>query len=143
MIHMANKLKGQRSVEINDQRYTIHFDFNALAELEEESGMDTSEVMQSLAKMQEENRISIRFLRTLTWAGLIRHHNLSIKDVGELMSQAEITKLLPAVGEAFATSMMTEEEWEEAQKKIDGMKQQAVLSQKKKNGTGKKSYKTR
>jgi hypothetical protein len=140
MMIMANKIKGQRSFEVNGEKYTIHFDFNALAELEDATGMDTTEVMKELDRMRQEERISIRLLRTLTWSGLLRHHDLSIKEVGELMSEADLVQLSTAVGEAFATSLMTEEEWEKLQKKQkEAMKQQAIQSQKKKNGTGKKS----
>jgi hypothetical protein len=140
MMIMANKIKGQRSFEVNGEKYTNHFDFNALAELEDATGMDTTEVMKELDRMRQEERISIRLLRTLTWSGLLRHHDLSIKEVGELMSEADLVQLSTAVGEAFATSLMTEEEWEKLQKKQkEAMKQQAIQSQKKKNGTGKKS----
>ncbi|MFC7443403.1 hypothetical protein [Laceyella putida] len=127
---MANKIKGQRSIEINGERYTVHYDFNALAELEEATGKDTSDIMQELAKMQEEQRLSITFLRTLAWAGFLRHHGLTLNEVGELMSQSELPQLFSAVGEAFATSLMSEEDWESAQKKGTAQK---------KRGTGKKS----
>lgn len=137
---MANSLKGERSLTVGGKTYTIHFDFNALSELEDAMGMDTSEVMEELNKMKDEKRISIRFLRTLTWAGLLRHHNFSLQETGEWMSEAPLIEVLNAVGEAFTTSLMTEDEFRELEKKQKELtRAQVMKSQKKRTGTGKKS----
>lgn len=137
---MANHVKGERSLTVNDKTYTVHFDFNALSELEDAMGMDTSEVMEELNKMKDEKRISIRFLRTLTWAGLLRHHDFTLQETGEWMSEASLIDVLNAVGEAFTTSLMTEEEFKQLEKKQkEATRAQVVKAQKKKSGTGKKS----
>jgi hypothetical protein len=128
MITMANKIKGQRSFKVGDQTYTVHFDFNALAELEDATGMTVPQISE---QMQDSSCISIKFLRALTWAGLLKHHGLSLEEVGELMSQGDMNELFLSVGEAFATSMMSDEQYKEmeAQKK-SGQKKVALEAQK-------------
>jgi|UPI000420A393 hypothetical protein len=113
---MANKVKGQRSFVAGGQTYTVHFDFNALAELEEATGLTVPKISE---QMQDTSRISIKFMRALAWAGLLKHHGLSLTEAGEVMSQGDMNEIFMAVGEAFATSMMTEEQIREleAQKK--------------------------
>jgi tRNA A-37 threonylcarbamoyl transferase component Bud32 len=128
MIIMANKVKGQRTFQVGNDTYTVHFDFNALAELEDATGMTVPQISE---QMQDTSKISIKFIRSLMWAGLLKHHGLCLEEVGELISQGNMNDMFVAAGEAFATSMLTEEQIKEleAQQKA-GQKKVAIQAQK-------------
>lgn len=100
---MANPHRGTLEIEIGGKTRTLKFDLNALVEVEDRlklGGMN--EVIPLL------ERISIRAVRCLLWAGLVHEDpTLTEKDVGAWsINTAEVVTLLgQALGVAFAVSV--------------------------------------
>lgn len=103
--------KGEKKFQIGEKTYTLRFDMNAIAELEEASGMTMPQIA---ATLQDETKIGVRLIRAILWAGLQRYHKEEVKtleDAGELLSEADsIQELSQALGEAFAAAFQKEVE---------------------------------
>lgn len=110
---MKNSIKGIRTFTVNEQEYTLFFNMNTLVALEEETGMTVPQIAN---QMQEQEKISFKFLRSLLWAGLLKHHKVSVEEAGELLSEGELTEIIQQVGEAFSTSLMSREQLRQAEK---------------------------
>jgi hypothetical protein len=117
---VANKAKGERKLALGDKEYTLFFNMNALAELEDALGVTIPKIA---SQMQDQDNIGIKFIRTLFWAGLLKYHRNdvpTIEDAGEILSEAEdLAQVFQAVGEAFAAAFPQDEKTvKEAQKKM-------------------------
>jgi len=76
---MANAEKGDVTVTIDGQVYTLALTLNALCELEERFG----ETWQDVAKLAQQGRLVP--LRALLWASMRKHHpDLTIEQFGAI-----------------------------------------------------------
>lgn len=85
---MANREKGEASLQIGDETYTLCLDLNAMAIIEEYFSTPTKDVQfyEAFAKLEKGG---IRYTRAFIWAGLQKHHKgLSIEATGELIQRA-------------------------------------------------------
>jgi hypothetical protein len=82
-----------------DKERTLLFDLNAFACLEEEYG-SVDEALDALAKGK------IKALRAILWAGL-QHDDESLtpKDVGKLLTLADLQRVAAVVNEALAQAL--------------------------------------
>ncbi len=80
------KLKATKDITVSDKTYTMTFNMNTMAEIEE---------------MFDVNLMTISKFRGLLKA-LLYKHNLSLEDVGELMGDADFETLLKSVVELFS-----------------------------------------
>lgn len=93
---MANKIKGEVGLEHEGKRYTMALDFNALADFEEEAGVDNA-----ILAVQDPGRLGASKLRALFWAGLRqRHADMTLELAGQILS-ANLNKLGEAIATAF------------------------------------------
>lgn len=82
-----------------DKERTLKFDLNAFAALEEEHG-SVEAALDSLDKG------SVKALRAVLWAGLVHEdENLTAKDVGRLITLADLQRVTEAVNEAISRSL--------------------------------------
>ena len=78
---MANKYRGEVEFSANGSTYTFRLGTNELCRLEAELGADPFEKI-------AEGKASLGHLRTITLAGLGRHHpKLTADDVGDLIDE--------------------------------------------------------
>lgn len=82
-----------------DKERTLLFDLNALAYLEEEYG-DIDKAFDDITKGK------VKALRAVLWAGLVHEdESLSVKDVGKLLTLADLQRVAEAVNEALAQAL--------------------------------------
>lgn len=94
---MANRFKGETTVEVAGKVWRLVLDFNALCHFEGASGKNAMEVMQAF----EGGKHSSTDLRHLMCAMLARHHpEATVEDAGDLLSEG-----LDVVGQALAAAM--------------------------------------
>lgn len=102
---MANPHRGTVAIEVGGKDRTLKFDLNALAEVEDRLKLGgINDVIPLL------ERISIRAVRCLLWAGLAHEDpTLTEKDVGSWnIDVREVVPLLgQAIGIAFAVPVDT------------------------------------
>lgn len=79
---MANKTKGEVTLTDTDgTSYTMRLDFNALAEFEDETGLNAIEALQNAGGLK------VGQLRALIWCGLRQcHPDIDIKSAGRMSS---------------------------------------------------------
>lgn len=127
---MAEKPNGEYTIKIDDEKYTLFYDMNALAELEEVTGKGIGE-FQKMFQREEDIRISN--FRALFWAGLLHENeDLTIKEAGKILSKMarhDFSGAVEKIGLAFAAAFGTSEG--EAKKRIELEKKKRL------NGTGK------
>ena len=98
-------------ITIGDKIYHLRFTFNSLVCLEEELGIDISEIDKIFPTKDEDGKIvgsvKVKDVRTFFWAGLIHENkDLTPEEAGDLIEEAGgiggITKkLTEAFGDAF------------------------------------------
>lgn len=102
---MANPHRGTVAIEIGGKDRTLKFDLNALAEVEDKLKLGgINDVIPLL------ERVSIRTVRCLLWAGLIHEDpDLTEREVGSwTIDVREVVPLLAqGIGIAFAVSVDT------------------------------------
>jgi len=115
---MANQAKGERTLKIGEKTYTVFFDMNAIAELEDALGMTMPQIAEV---MQDPTRVGVKFIRAILWAGLRRHHSKEVQtleDAGDLMTKADsIADVSETIGEAFSAAFAKDAERAGRQKK--------------------------
>ena len=96
---MANRHKGEVSLELDGRIYILHAGINALADVEGVfSTVDTRVTFQEV--MQHAMNGSISHVRALLWAMLRRHHkDLSLNDVGDLIERVGLQTIDQKFGE--------------------------------------------
>lgn len=96
----ARKVK----IELQGKEYFLDFNLNAFAEIEEEYGT----IDELLAKLSEGRATT---LRAVLWAGLISNHpNLSIRDVGSMISFGDVAELSEKINIAIMGALPKFEE---------------------------------
>ncbi|GMA48664.1 hypothetical protein GCM10025857_39740 [Alicyclobacillus contaminans] len=82
-----------------EKERTLKYDLNAFAELEERFGT----VQQAFDELQKQK---LKAVRAIVWAGLIHEDpKLTERQVGSMLSFADLTGILPAVTEAITAAL--------------------------------------
>lgn len=96
---MANQHKGEISVELEGQNYTLALTLNAMVEVEALFSLSFDEVMTKAATG------SATHLRAIIWAMLRRHHSsITIDQAGELVTGSNLGRLTRMIGQAVKAS---------------------------------------
>lgn len=96
---MANKERGEVSVEIDGKAYKLVYSTNALCELEDVLNRNVNSIT---AEVQDQSKVRLKTLRAMFWAGLTEHHpEVDIKTAGDLMTVGGASAIMTKVGEAF------------------------------------------
>jgi hypothetical protein len=84
---MANKVFGEARLTVDERELTLRFDFNAMCEAEEASGIGTDAMMEAMSG----NRPKLKIARALLYGGLRYHHaEIALDEAGDLfMSDGE------------------------------------------------------
>lgn len=91
---MANKHRGYVEVELGGEVRRLKYDLNALAELEDALGYPVTQL--------RDDRIGVRELRALVWAGLLHEEpKLTLKAAGSMIELDRIEEITKAVTEAL------------------------------------------
>jgi len=102
---MANRVRGEVAFKLGGKEYTMVYNHGALVELEDKLDRGivaiTSE-MQRWAK--EPERVRLKWVGLLIWAGLLKHHNMTVEQAGELLdvASAEGVNLMEIIGDAMS-----------------------------------------
>ena len=81
---MGNRFKGEVSITIDGETWTLVCDFNAMAEFEGATGKDAMAAF----GQAEEGSVSIADLRHMVHAFLKAHHpGATLQDAGDIMSE--------------------------------------------------------
>jgi hypothetical protein len=95
---MANPLKGEVSIEVDGETYTLVYSLNTLCEIEDKLGGAVSDIASLGASGRRWNT-----LRTVFWAALQDYHpEITLQQAGRMVSAMGLTKADEAVGKAFA-----------------------------------------
>lgn len=100
------------TVELGGKERTLRFDFNALADIEAETGRPAMEFFNDLLVTEQEGRqVRITDLIVLLWAGL-RHEDetLTKREVGSWVDLRNFNDTFGVVAESFAAAMPQAEE---------------------------------
>ena len=102
---MANGFRGEQTVETEKGRLTLVFDANAFCEIEDvlstpERQVGMEEILGLIGK-----GMSMKAFRAILAGGLRKHHQMSLEEVGELISEVGFDTLGKAVGEALMKAM--------------------------------------
>lgn len=91
---MANKQKGLVEIELGGKTRTLNYDLNAIAELEDKTGVEVSDMA--------EMKMSIKNVRAMLWAGLIHEdEDLTEKEVGAMVNMHNMEYVQEKLAEAF------------------------------------------
>lgn len=94
---MANKQRGYVNIELDKPR-TLRYDLNALAELEDATGLDVGEI----EKLAQSGKLGMKFIRAFLWAGLIHEDaELTIKGVGGMVDLDNMQEISEVLAQAF------------------------------------------
>lgn len=89
-------MAGEIEFKAGDTVYSMAFDFNALCRIEDETGQDIQSFFTAFEKT-----VSMRSLRLLVWAGLAKHHSVSLDEAGDIITEAGgVEAVIPAIEKA-------------------------------------------
>lgn len=93
------RIKGEE-VELNGEKLTILFDFNAFAAMEEVTGKNVEDLL------EEFSAGSFRILRLFFWAGLLHERPaLTVLEAGKMIDLAKFQEIVIAVGKALQKAL--------------------------------------
>ncbi|MDW9877325.1 hypothetical protein GOC31_20850 [Sinorhizobium meliloti] len=96
---MANPNRGSVALQVGDRVYTLSYSINALCELEDLLEKPVAEIVKAIQTPAELRMSSVR---AIIWAGLQDHHEgLTVKEAGQIASEAGMQAALAKAGEAF------------------------------------------
>lgn len=96
---MANKERGQVSIDIDGKAYKLVYSTNALCELEDALNRNVNSIT---TEVQDPSKVRLKTLRAMFWAGLTEHHpDIDLKAAGNLMTIGGASAVMTKVGEAF------------------------------------------
>jgi len=101
---VSHAVKADVTVELNDRVFTLHFDFNALSDLEESLGKPLPVILGSDLM----SNLGVSMMRRLMYFGLRANHGQELTDqdaVGRIMNPARIGDYGNALGRALSLSM--------------------------------------
>lgn len=97
---MANPNRGEVALKVGDLEYKLSFSINAICELEDALDMPVAKVAEAL---NDSANIRMSMIRTVVWAALRdRHEAVTIKEAGQIATDAGIPFVMEAIGKAFA-----------------------------------------
>lgn len=96
---MSNPHRGEVSFDADGTSYTLHFSTNALCELEAELDLG---LMQIAALLGKPDKLTMRHVRLLFWAGLRdRHEGVTLTDAGRIMDAIGPLEAIGIAARAF------------------------------------------
>lgn len=113
---MANPLRGEASFKAGAATFTLVFDVNAFCELEDETGLGVTELIERI-----QDKPSFKLLRSIFCAGLQTHHpQTSTAEAGEIMSDAGMDGVKDALSRALQAAMPNKSDTDDADKSAGG-----------------------
>lgn len=101
---MANKIKGEVELVHNGKIYIMALDFNALADFEEEAGVESA-----LETLKNPAAMNARTTRILFWCGLRqRHPEVTKLEAGQILS-SNMSAMGDALKSAFPDAIPEED----------------------------------
>ena len=101
---MANRVKGEVAFKLGGKEYTMVFNHGALVELEDKLDMGIVAITTEMQRWSKEpQRVRLKWVGLLMWAGLLKHHNMTVEQVGELLdvASAEGVNLMEIIGDSM------------------------------------------
>lgn len=92
---MANPMKGEAIARVDAGEFTLSFTFATAAAIEEDFGKSIPEIFQDMEKRQ-----SPTDMMRLIYHGLRKHHDLTLEQVADVMTLAEVQIWGEALGKA-------------------------------------------
>lgn len=126
---MANPIVGDVTLSAGDQDFVLRFGANAMAALEDKLDMSLGQI----AKLFKAD-IRIGTLRTMLWASLLEHHDITEMDAGRIMDQVGMEVVGEKIGQAFTLAIPDRSKGKGAAKGEAGPRKAAKAA-----GTGKPS----
>lgn len=103
---MGNALKGEVTIDLGDENYTLVYSVNAIIALEEKTGLPITRIGDFLGG----EAFSFANARTFFWAGLIEHQpDLSERDAGDIMSELGVEQALTLATDSLKASLPSED----------------------------------
>lgn len=90
--------RGEAIVRVASGEYTLAFTLGACRAIEQETDKPIGEVLGAIVG----NTTDLYLLQVLIWAGLRKHHNLTLDEVGDLVNMFEAKVWGTAITNAFA-----------------------------------------
>lgn len=81
---MANPHRGEVELKAGDKTYTLVYTINSLCELEKTTEKSVDEVLSEI----NSGNPRLLAIRDLFWAGLLKHHKMTVNEAGEVMDEA-------------------------------------------------------
>ena len=78
---MANPARGEARIRVGDRDFTLAYDLNSLCEVELLLNRSLQSILERLAQPR------LRDMRALLWAGLRRHHPMTVTEAGDLLGE--------------------------------------------------------
>lgn len=96
---MSNPHRGEVALPVGDREYKLSFSINAICELEDALNMPVAKIADGL---NDAGNVRMSMVRTVVWAALRDHHDdVTIKDAGQIATDAGIPAVMEAIGQAF------------------------------------------
>lgn len=95
---MAIPMKAEHVVRVEAGEFTLAYNLRACAMIE---GQFPGRGLQSILNDLSDDDPKMGTLEVLIWAGLKKHHGLSIEDAGELVEIGDVAKWVQAIGAAM------------------------------------------
>ncbi len=95
---MANPQKGEVIVNVDGGEYVLVYTLGALSAIEGQ--FDGKSFQTVLGELDGEN-VSAHAVIVVVWAGLKKHHGLTLEEVGDLVTLVDLAMWSQKVGEAF------------------------------------------
>lgn len=95
---MANRQRGEVSIEADDKTYVMRFGANELCNLEDQFNAGVNEVLKLLS---DESNVRIKTIVTFVWCGLGGASKLSFEQAGEIVTAVGIKAIMEKVGDAM------------------------------------------
>lgn len=95
---MANPQKGEVLVQVDAGEFTLVYTLGAVAAIE---GQFPGRTLQAVLSDLDGDTPKLNTLMIVLWAGLKKHHNLTLAEVGDLVALPEVPAWGSALAEAF------------------------------------------
>lgn len=113
---MANPLRGEAAFKAGAATFTLVFDINTFCELEDETGLGVTELIERI-----QDKPSFKLLRSIFCAGLQTHHpKTSAAEAGEIMSDAGMDGVKDALSRALQAAMPSKSDTDGVDKSAGG-----------------------
>lgn len=103
---MEKSPRGEATLVIGKDSYTLHFDWNAIADCEELLAKPFYDLFEHIAA----GRFGVLELRAFLWAGLRKHHPaVTLLQAGELLDEADFGDVSDVVIRAVSSAFVMRE----------------------------------